>query len=245
MHIICKNCDNHYTGNFCPKCGQKAAVHRITIVHVLEEFWHNFTHTDKNYFSYALTLISNPGMVISEYIQGKRVKYFNPYTFYLVTTSLLVLIVKSVFHLENEKYQTNNEFGYYTDSNINIIILCMLPLLTLIFQLFYREKKLNYAESFTALIIMFSLMNLFLLVTNLFYLIFIQYHFTTYGYLLMIGYLFVCWALFNYAKPKNVWQFLKPIIISVIFYFCVEFIGKGIALWFWGMPFEKVLKLYN
>jgi uncharacterized protein DUF3667 len=242
VHIICKNCNNHFTGNFCPKCGQKATVHRISIKHILEEFWHNFTHTDKNFFSFAWTLFIKPGTVITEYINGKWAKYFNPYTFFIVITSLLVLVSKSVFHYEDELYHYNNEFGYYTDSNVTVIILCMLPLLTLVFQLFYREKRLNYAESFTVLIMMFGLMNLFMLIANLCYFIFIKYHYTTHGYVLLMGYVFVCWALYDFSKPKNAWQFLKPVIVSVIFYFSVELIGKVTLLWLYGIPLRTLLK---
>ncbi len=244
MHIICKNCGNHFTGKFCPQCGQTISVHRITIKHVLEEFWHNFTHTDKNYFSFAWILFKNPGTVIQEYLDGKRSKYFSPYTFYLVTTSLLVLTTKSVFHLEDKLYHINNEFGYYVDSNINIIMLCILPFLAFIFQAFYRDKQLNYAESFTALIMIFGLMNFFLLITNLLSFIFIQYHYYTRGLVNIIGYFFILWAIIKFTKPKKFANIFKPSIVTIIFFVSIEFIGKGIALLLWGLPFQNLIHAF-
>lgn len=84
----CKNCDNTFEGNFCPNCGQTAHTHRITLGHFFHEFFHAFTHADKGIVLLAKELITRPGHVAKEYLDGKRKKYFNPLSFLILTTAL-------------------------------------------------------------------------------------------------------------------------------------------------------------
>ncbi len=70
--------------------GQKSNVFIITFKDILHEGWHNLTHTDKGYFQLFWEMIVRPGLTIKNYLGGKRKKYFSPFTFYLVTTSLLI-----------------------------------------------------------------------------------------------------------------------------------------------------------
>src|SRR5688572_10457773 len=86
----CKNCDSPLDGNFCANCGQKSEIHRVTFKHFLHEFFHAFTHTDKGILLLMKELITRPGYVAQEYLDGKRKKYFNPLTFLIILSSLYV-----------------------------------------------------------------------------------------------------------------------------------------------------------
>ena len=87
MHpTTCLNCGTLLTAddNFCPHCGQKSRIHRLTLVHIFHEFFHSFTHADKGFLGITADLAAKPGIVAREYIRGKRKKYFNPFTYYLL-----------------------------------------------------------------------------------------------------------------------------------------------------------------
>lgn len=86
--MTCKNCGNTFEGNFCPACGQSAEIHRVTLGHFFHEFFHAFTHADKGILLLAKELITRPGYVAREYLDGKRKKYFNPLTFLILTSAL-------------------------------------------------------------------------------------------------------------------------------------------------------------
>ncbi|MBL0358355.1 MAG: hypothetical protein IPP72_16450 [Chitinophagaceae bacterium] len=67
--LTCANCGNNYTGHFCNQCGQKQA-HRYTVGHVLREIMHGFTHADKGIFSFAWQVLTRPGTIALDMVQG-------------------------------------------------------------------------------------------------------------------------------------------------------------------------------
>jgi ribosomal protein L32 len=74
MHSTnCANCDRLLTPdqNFCEKCGQQTAIHRISFGHVIHDGVHHITHADKGIFYLLKQLAVRPGHVAKEYIDGK------------------------------------------------------------------------------------------------------------------------------------------------------------------------------
>ena len=90
--MICKNCDASFDSKFCPNCGQKADIHAITVKHVLHDFLHAFTHADKGFLMLAKELLTKPGIIAREYVEGKRKKYFNPLSFLVITSAVSAYI---------------------------------------------------------------------------------------------------------------------------------------------------------
>ena len=79
--LNCSNCATPLDPAFkhCPDCGQSTAIHRFNIKHLVHEFLHAFTHTDKGALILLRDLVVRPSTVLREYIvEGKRKKYFNP-----------------------------------------------------------------------------------------------------------------------------------------------------------------------
>lgn len=86
--MTCKNCAATFEGKYCSNCGQSANIHRITFKHLVHEFFHAFTHTDKGFILLAKALIARPGHVALDYLDGKRKRYFNPLSFLVITTAI-------------------------------------------------------------------------------------------------------------------------------------------------------------
>ena len=91
----CSNCNAlaRTDDKYCSKCGQEIHVHRFTLGHIFHEFFHAFTHADKGIFYLLKELLVKPGTVAREYIGGKRKKYFNPFTFFLILAGLFVYLI--------------------------------------------------------------------------------------------------------------------------------------------------------
>jgi hypothetical protein len=98
----CKNCEATVNGKFCSRCGQNADVHRITVGHLVHEFTHAITHADKGFLLLVKELLRKPGTVPREYLEGKRKKYFNPFSFLVIMTAASAFL----------SYQT----GYLTEA---------------------------------------------------------------------------------------------------------------------------------
>lgn len=135
----CKNCGNKVNEKFCSHCGQKTSVTTINFKDIVHEGWHNLTHTDKGYLKLFWDMVARPGSTIKNYLSGQRKRYFSPFTFYIVTTSLLIIFTHWVFKLEDSKFHINNEFGNYIAQNLNYILLCSIPVITVLFWLMFKK----------------------------------------------------------------------------------------------------------
>ena len=97
----CYNCDNDFSGNFCPICGQRAEVGRVgwkSIKDNVAILW----GMDSRSLGYTLLqLLGRPGYLVRDYISGRRQVSFPPVKM-LVIVCLFVVIVESVFHVKND-----------------------------------------------------------------------------------------------------------------------------------------------
>ena len=159
----CLNCEKTLQGDekYCPACGQKTATHRFTWNHFFHEFWHALTHTDKGILNLIKGLAIRPGKVVTEYVEGKHKKYFNPITFMLLCLGLFVAsnsIIKPFVEFPkpdpaklaelNTEGEREMYLAFFDRSAValkfqqqhpNIIAMIGLPFEALIFWLFFRK----------------------------------------------------------------------------------------------------------
>lgn len=181
----CLNCNVRLTpgAHFCGNCGQKADIHRLSFMHFLHEFFHAFTHADKGIFHLLKELTLRPGQVAREYMAGKRKKYFNPFTFFLIVMTLFVFsstffskadlkikpdpAVIAQIPTEAGKQEYINTITRVVEASGfmkhygNIVGMIAVPFLSLITWAFYRRRGYNYAEHLTANLLFTSFNNLY------------------------------------------------------------------------------------
>ena len=153
----CLNCGEKLSGNFCTECGQPASTGRI-----------NFKETLGNFFSVAFALnepllitirllITNPGKLFREYIDGKRKVYYRPVAFFILTTaSYLILRTLINFNslggsviadMEEVDKVLNHSGEVFTmmENNINYVMFFLVFSIAFSLKLFFR-KKYNLVE---------------------------------------------------------------------------------------------------
>lgn len=154
---ICKNCDTHFDGKFCSNCGQKGDIHRLTLPHLWHEIFHALTHTDKGILLLIKDLITKPGIVAKEYLEGKRKKYFSPFTFIVLTTALSALAAyKSGYYATLSRPRGTKEFFPHFNETMQVSVehgkllglILVVPLYSILCFWFYRKPKYNLAEHF-------------------------------------------------------------------------------------------------
>ena len=158
----CKNCGSPLTGKFCQNCGQSAHIHKITVKHLLHEFFHALTHADKGFLFLMKELAVRPGLVALEYLDGKRKKYFNPLSFLVIASAIWALVVLKSGYFESMgssqtrgTYQIPQEIAWYFSESMRIIIqhgkiitlIITAPLLALLSWMFFRKYKNTFAEN--------------------------------------------------------------------------------------------------
>ena len=153
----CKNCGASLSGNFCANCGQKSEIHRVTFGHFAHEFFHAFTHTDKGILLLIKELVTRPGHVAREYLEGKRKKYFNPLTFLIILSSLYAYFgeksgyfdaLASTSRYAGKGQQIYNEAMGIMNEHGKIIGIFLMPvLISFLTRLFFFRAKRNVAEN--------------------------------------------------------------------------------------------------
>lgn len=101
----CKNCQNplEEIAQFCNNCGAKIVIERITFKKLFLEVFINVLGFDSKFFTTLREMITKPHVVISDYLNGVRKRYMNPFGFLAVGAALSLLI-----------------FNYYADDFITI-----------------------------------------------------------------------------------------------------------------------------
>lgn len=93
MNQLCKNCSTVLKGKFCHSCGQKMiTINERTLKHLLEEFFHYFSHLDGKFIKTLKLVIFKPGQVTNDISNGITVKHFKISTFFLLGALVYFLL---------------------------------------------------------------------------------------------------------------------------------------------------------
>jgi hypothetical protein len=121
MAPSCLNCGTPIADKYCPHCGQSATVERISWHHVVEQVLHFFTHIEHGFLATTGLLITKPGFLNKNYLDGKRRSYHKPISFLLIWITIYLLIyyfVNKFTHYEN----LNTETAFSNDPAVTAMI---------------------------------------------------------------------------------------------------------------------------
>lgn len=151
--VICKNCNHHFKGNFCPHCSQSAKVEAIGMKYFLHDIPHSVFHIDKGFAFTFKELLLRPGKTLREYLEGKRVKHFRPFAYVLLMATLYILFVKGLHAVtifiagKTGFIFTFNENHFYK-KYLSIFLFMMTPFVSLTTWLVLIKEKYNYWQHF-------------------------------------------------------------------------------------------------
>ncbi|MCA0933428.1 DUF3667 domain-containing protein [Lutimonas saemankumensis] len=91
----CLNCGTRLTtdDNFCSRCGQVNDTKRLSVKQYFSEYLSGFLNFDNRFLKTVIPLVFKPGFVTKEYVDGKRMKYVNPFQLYLHISILFFLVI--------------------------------------------------------------------------------------------------------------------------------------------------------
>ena len=111
--VRCANCGTEFADNFCPRCGQKAGVGRITWKTVQQGVMMLWGMDSRSLSATLLQLILRPGYLISDYISGKRQVSFPPVKMLVIVTVGYVLIEHFMEMIYHKQVQTVSEEEFF------------------------------------------------------------------------------------------------------------------------------------
>lgn len=90
----CLNCQLplEKSDHFCPNCGQKNTTKKLSFGDFFIQFFSGMFNYDSRFQRTLRVLLFNPGRISKDYINGKRMRYANPFQFYLSASIIFFLI---------------------------------------------------------------------------------------------------------------------------------------------------------
>lgn len=165
----CLNCNTALSAkqNFCPTCGQRADTRRYTLRELIHQFLVTFTNAERGIWLLLKGTSIRPGQTAIEFVEGKRKRYYNPFTFLAVVISL-TLLTNSWFKTYDEVKPDQQALSRITDQAYkekyiegtrrwnqvisweykyqNTFNLLCCPYFSLFLYLFFKKRKRNMAE---------------------------------------------------------------------------------------------------
>ena len=91
----CLNCGQPFTGGekFCSYCGQKNSSKKLTFGIFINNIVSGFFSYDSRFWNTFIPLLTKPGQVSKQYIEGKRARFVNPFQLYLNVSIIFFLIL--------------------------------------------------------------------------------------------------------------------------------------------------------
>ena len=92
---ICKNCGHSFQGKFCPVCGQKATIGRVSWKSVWTDFLSIWVTDSRSAVPSLLQLLGRPGFLIRDYLSGRRKVSYSPVSM-LFLLALVVVVLRQL-----------------------------------------------------------------------------------------------------------------------------------------------------
>ena len=93
LPVICKNCETEFIGNYCPNCGQSKNELDKPFKFVAYDFMGTLFAFDSRFFHTLLTILTKPGKLSADFIEGRRARYMPPFRFFIFVSFFFFLFL--------------------------------------------------------------------------------------------------------------------------------------------------------
>lgn len=88
----CASCKTVFQGNYCPRCGQSAAIARFSFKRAALLFLDVWGIGNRSMFRSLRDLMFRPGYMIRDYLRGMQSAYFPPFKMFFLLTALAFVV---------------------------------------------------------------------------------------------------------------------------------------------------------
>jgi hypothetical protein len=155
MTTFCKNCRNEFVGNYCNNCGQEASTQKLNFRYLWHEIQHNLLHINHGVFYSVKQLYTRPGHSIREFVEGKRVKHFQPLSLLILLASLYgflfhyfdIDVLTNASKIGSDQEQEKLEQAMdWLGSHLSLVNVLTIPLYALGSFVAFRRQGYNFVE---------------------------------------------------------------------------------------------------
>lgn len=145
---ICRSCNNQFEGKYCSNCGEKVLEKSdLALKKILGEFFQALTFANSKFLKSIWLLITKPGKLSSEYIEGRRVGYMTPIALFFIINIMYFVFGRLTDYtpsLSHQYYYT--PYSSYAQTKIDKRQ-SELELNSEVFISLYNSKSHYYAKS--------------------------------------------------------------------------------------------------
>ncbi len=150
----CISCNFEHNEKFCPNCGERNGIKKITLNSIIEDAFSSITNMDKGFLFNLKALILRPRKITIDYVLGKRKGILNPISFLIFSITIYIIVI-TFFKVPKELVEENsiakselekagNYVGLFVRTYLKYFwVLCIIPL-GLSLKLVFR--KYNFIE---------------------------------------------------------------------------------------------------
>ena len=225
----CNNCGLMFSGNFCPRCSQKADLGRISWKSVRNGVMDIWGLGTRSLLYSVWQLLMRPGYFISDYISGKRQVSFPPVKMLFIVTVIYSLIIywlfPKVFGIqlhdidEGSRQLLSNYYNWY-ESHFSWAMLGMSVLAILPTWIMFRYAPRNTRHSLPEGFFIQVLLSVLMVVLNFFLIYLVRVNLIAYNVIIalltMFYYIVGYMQLFGYGFWGTLWReafVLLPIVL--------------------------------
>ena len=88
----CRNCDTPLEGEYCSACGQREGRGDVRLSDVAGDVVDDVLHWDSRLWRTLVALVTRPGLLTAEFIDGRKARYVPIFRLYIVISFLLFLV---------------------------------------------------------------------------------------------------------------------------------------------------------
>lgn len=212
----CKSCGFSGRGNYCSFCGQSFNIKRISIIELLREIYHFFTHIERGFVFTLKQLIIAPGRMQRIYIEGKRNIHQKPFSMFLICATIAAISRYWIFNALIHYYHADiiSEAKFFHEYMV-IMFLVLVPIYVLIMYLIFDKSGYNYAE--IGVIILYTVSIFFLMASLISFLKLISPHLDTAFIEFPVFTFYLTITCINFFNTIPWWKVaIKCIIIMVV-----------------------------
>lgn len=156
----CFNCHTPFTRNenYCPNCGQENHNRQASTRMLLDDFLKDYIAFDSKLFKSIVPLLTKPGFITNEFLNGKRQKYIPPIRVFLflsfVYFGLTYLFsdgsTAGSITINGEEQGSEAGRAFYDQfiNNFNLVVFLFTPLQALLIMMLFRSKERKYYVNF-------------------------------------------------------------------------------------------------
>jgi hypothetical protein len=164
--MTCVNCSSTTTEKFCPNCGQRQEVKKLSFKEGWNDFWARIYGFDGMFPRTLRDLTLHPGEASRRYIEGNRIAYYGPVGYFFLMITLLYVVASLLGIDVKEFLKHGSDIGLQTppkpgsgqerymqsmfnlmSDNLKLVSFAVIPVQAFCSRfLFFRKGGFNFIE---------------------------------------------------------------------------------------------------